>query len=99
MTTMTQFPDVRRHPDGSLDLDFYRRRAARLRRAVARHHLTRFGQTMNAVISSIAFLTIRNLHGHRDQSRRGRVQEVLRVFQMSRLIRVADIGQSCPINE
>jgi hypothetical protein len=22
---MTQFPDVRRHPDGSIDLDFYRR--------------------------------------------------------------------------
>ncbi len=25
------YADVRRHPDGSLDLDFYRRRAARLR--------------------------------------------------------------------
>jgi hypothetical protein len=29
---MTQFPDVRRHPDGSIDLDFYRRRASRKRR-------------------------------------------------------------------
>jgi hypothetical protein len=28
--------DVRRHPDGSVDVDFYRRRAARLR-AQARH--------------------------------------------------------------
>jgi hypothetical protein len=26
---MTQFPDVRRHPDGSIDFDFYRRRASR----------------------------------------------------------------------
>jgi hypothetical protein len=28
--------DVRYHPDGSIDLDFYRRRAARQRRAVHR---------------------------------------------------------------
>ena len=29
---MTQFPNVRRHPDGSIDFDFYRRRASRKRR-------------------------------------------------------------------
>jgi hypothetical protein len=28
---MTQVPDVRRHPDGSIDLDFYKRRASRRR--------------------------------------------------------------------
>jgi hypothetical protein len=28
--------DVRYHPDGSIDFDFYRRRAARLRRAARR---------------------------------------------------------------
>jgi hypothetical protein len=79
MTTKTQFPDVRRHPDGSLDLDFYRRRAARLRHSAVRHHLTRFGETMTAVISSNAFVAIRNLYGLRDQSRSGRAQEIFRV--------------------
>lgn len=79
MTTMTQFPDVRRHPDGSLDLDFYRRHAARLRRAAVRHHLTHFGQTTTAVIAGIVFLAIRDLNGRRDQSKSGRAQEAFHV--------------------
>jgi hypothetical protein len=38
----TPHPDIRRHPDGPVDFDFYRRRAARLRARVLRrrvHHI------------------------------------------------------------
>jgi hypothetical protein len=34
--TMNKSLDVRRHPDGSIDFDFYRRRATRRRRLVLR---------------------------------------------------------------
>ena len=33
---MTEPPDVSRHPDGSIDFDFYRARAAELRRKAMR---------------------------------------------------------------
>jgi hypothetical protein len=41
---MTHLPNIHRHPDGSIDFDFYRRRASRqrrrTRRLVFRHFLT-----------------------------------------------------------
>ena len=52
--------DIRRHNDGSIDLDFYRRRATRrrqlARRLVFKHNLSRGGQMINAGASAIANL-------------------------------------------
>jgi hypothetical protein len=39
-TTM-HYDDTRRHPDGSIDFDFYRRRSARLRRRAMRDFVER----------------------------------------------------------
>ena len=54
---MIQSQDIRRHPDGSIDFDFYRRRATRsrrlVRRLVFRHFLFAIGQAARAVISPI----------------------------------------------
>ena len=54
---MIQSLDIRRHPDGSIDFDFYRRRATRrrrlARRAVFRHYLLVIGQAVRATISAI----------------------------------------------
>ena len=44
--------DIRRHPDGSLDFDFYRRRAAKLRAQARRQMFT--GKVVPAVKVSIA---------------------------------------------
>ena len=48
---MIHTPEVHRLADGTIDFDFYRRRAARQRqfkrRAVARHYLTLFLRMMN----------------------------------------------------
>jgi hypothetical protein len=44
---MTHLPNIRHHPDGSIDFDFYRRRASRQRRRTRRlvfwHFLTLLG--------------------------------------------------------
>jgi hypothetical protein len=54
---MIQFLDIHRHPDGSIDFDFYRRRAGRRRRLalrlVLRHRLIAVGQAARAIISAI----------------------------------------------
>jgi hypothetical protein len=54
---MIQSLDICRHPDGSIDFDFYRRRAIRrrrlVRRLVFRHLLFAIGQAARAVISPI----------------------------------------------
>ena len=54
---MIQCLDIRRHPDGSIDIDFYRRRASRhrqlARRLVFRHCLFAIGQAARGVISAI----------------------------------------------
>jgi hypothetical protein len=59
--------DVHRHADGSIDFDFYRRRAARqrrlTRRVVARHYLTALGRIGTAVIAAFAMPTISGSHG------------------------------------
>lgn len=43
---MTQSPDFHRHPDGSLDFDFYKRRAARQRRRMRQLVFRRYLRTM-----------------------------------------------------
>jgi len=52
--------DIRRHNNGSIDFDFYRRRATRRRRLVRRlvfkHLLSMGGQMINAGVSAIANL-------------------------------------------
>ena len=52
--------DIRRHNNGSIDFDFYRRRATRRRRLVRRlvfkYHLSMGGQMINAGVSAIANL-------------------------------------------
>jgi hypothetical protein len=53
---MTRFPDVRRHPDGSIDFDFYRRRASRGRqraRACLRARLRTIGRAGEAALAAI----------------------------------------------
>jgi hypothetical protein len=53
--------DTRRHNDGSIDFDFYRRRAARRRRLakrlVVKHCLTAIGRAAKASVSAMARLT------------------------------------------
>jgi len=39
---MTHLPNIHRHPDGSIDFDFYRRRASRQRRRTRRLVLRQF---------------------------------------------------------
>jgi hypothetical protein len=43
---MTQLPDVRRHPDGSIDFDFYGRRASRRRQRARRLVFVRYLRTI-----------------------------------------------------
>ncbi len=54
---MIQSLDIRRHPDGSIDFDFYRRRATRQRRLARRlvltHYLILIGQVVEIIISAI----------------------------------------------
>jgi len=54
--------DVRRHNDGSIDFDFYRRRATRrrqlVRRLVFKHYLSVGGRITSASVSTIANLWI-----------------------------------------
>ncbi len=53
---MIQSLDIRRHPDGSTDFDFYRRRATRwrrlARRAVIRHYLRVIARPVRDIIIS-----------------------------------------------
>lgn len=46
---MTPSPDTGRHPDGSIDFDFYRRAAARERHTALRH----IGRRCTAAISRL----------------------------------------------
>ena len=43
---MTQLLDVRRHPDGSIDFDFYRRRASRRRQRARQLVFARYLRTI-----------------------------------------------------
>ena len=56
----TQFHDVRRHADGSIDIDFYRRKSAILRNQAKRHIM--FKQipafARKVVIAAVAMFTI-----------------------------------------
>jgi hypothetical protein len=47
--------DIRRHPDGSLDFDFYRRRAARMRAKTRRHWFERHVPAVNALFGNALF--------------------------------------------
>jgi len=65
--------DVRRHPDGSIDFDFYRQRAVRqrrlARRLVFRHFLIAAERVVRAVISTNVRSTV-----HRSLSKQARAQ-------------------------
>jgi hypothetical protein len=69
---MIHSPEIHRLSDGTLDFDFYRRRAARQRqlkrRAVARHCLTLFVRIARSVASRTATL----MPTRRDGLRRSR---------------------------
>jgi hypothetical protein len=53
-------PDIHRRADGSIDFDFYRRRAKRYqrltRRAVARHYLSLLSRTGRSVLAVLITL-------------------------------------------
>jgi hypothetical protein len=64
--------DVRYHPDGSIDFDFYRRRAARQRQAVRR---TLFRRGISLIATAPAGLRARfEIGGHAWCSWRARAQ-------------------------
>jgi hypothetical protein len=50
--------DVRRHPDGSPDFDFYRRRAARSRRLVRQHAFRRAFVAAGPAVKVLCLLTL-----------------------------------------
>ena len=60
--TMIQSLNIHRHPDGTIDFDYYRRRATRrrrlARRAVFKHYLLVIGQSVRAIISAIERSTV-----------------------------------------
>jgi hypothetical protein len=45
--------EIRRHPDGALDVDFYRRRAARLRAQARDDAVAKIVQLARAVIAAV----------------------------------------------
>jgi len=49
---------IRRHADGSLDVDFYRRRAARLRRQAMRATLTEKAVPLTKALVAAAILAV-----------------------------------------
>jgi hypothetical protein len=57
---MTQVPNVRRHPDGSIDFDFYKRRASRRRQRARQLVFTRCLRTMGRA-GEAALAAIRKL--------------------------------------
>ena len=57
---MTQFPDVRRHLDGSVDFDFYRRRANRQRQRARQLVFARCLRTIGGA-GEAALTAVRNL--------------------------------------
>jgi hypothetical protein len=63
---MTQFPDVRRHPDGSIDLDFYRRRASRKRQ---RARQLVFARCLRTIGGEAVLTAIRKLKPRLEDSR------------------------------
>ncbi len=65
---MTQFPDVRRHPDGSIDFDFYRRRASRGRQRARQLVFARCLRTIGGA-GEAALAAIRKLKPLREGSR------------------------------
>jgi hypothetical protein len=61
--------DIRRHPDGSVDFDFYRRRAARLRSQAVREFLRTKARPLTkaivaAVIVAVALCLMPGPDGH-----------------------------------
>lgn len=56
---MTQLPDtaIRRRPDGSIDTDFYARRAARLRGTARREAVARFAARLRRWTAALAAAT------------------------------------------
>jgi hypothetical protein len=65
---MTQFPDVRRHPDSSIDFDFYRRRASRRRQRARRPVFVRYLRTIGGA-GEAALAAISKLKPLREGSR------------------------------
>jgi len=65
---MTQLPDVRRHPDGSIDFDFYRRRASRRRQRARQLVFARCLRTIGGV-GDAALAAIRKLKPSPEGSR------------------------------
>jgi hypothetical protein len=65
---MTQFPDVRRHPDSSIDFDFYRRRASRRRQRARRPVFVRYLRTIGgageAALAAITKLKLTQRAAH-----------------------------------
>lgn len=56
---MTQLPDtaIRRRPDGSIDTDFYARRAARLRGTARREAVAHFAARLRRCAAALAAAT------------------------------------------
>jgi hypothetical protein len=50
--------DIRRHPDGSLDFDFYRRRAARLRSQAVREFLRTKALSLTKAIVAVVIVAV-----------------------------------------
>jgi hypothetical protein len=65
---MTQFPDVRRHLDGSIDFDFYKRRASRGRQRARQLVFARCLRTIGRA-GEAALTAIRKLKPMPDRSR------------------------------
>jgi hypothetical protein len=65
--------DVRRHNDGSIDFDFYRRRAVRrrnvARRLIVRHCLISVGKVLTVGISAVEALIAAVLRAREDKRR------------------------------
>jgi hypothetical protein len=71
--TVIRCADIRRHSDGSIDMDFYRRRAMRgrrrTRRLVFKRSLSAIVQAIRAVVAAIGYR--RHLRGFRRLSHEG----------------------------
>jgi hypothetical protein len=65
---MTQVPDVRRHSDGSIDIDFYRRRASRIRQRARQLAFARCLRTIGRA-GEAALAAIRKFKPRREGSR------------------------------
>jgi hypothetical protein len=64
---MVPQPDIRRQPDGSLDVDFYRRRARRLRVKARREFLAAHAESVAKVfVAAVVIATAIHLAPARD---------------------------------